>query len=92
MSALGIGIFVFGMLLQRRKEHVTMRALGMRMRQLQILVLGEAGGVTLLSLLIGTIVGVAMSMMFVQILTPLFTVPPQGLTRIGQEWRDVGWP
>ena len=80
MSALGIGIFVFGLLLQRRKEHVTMRALGMRMRQLQTLVLGEAGAVTLLSLVIGTAVGVAMSMMFVQILTPLFTVPPQGLT------------
>jgi putative ABC transport system permease protein len=79
MSALGIGIFVFGLLLQRRKEHVTMRALGMRMRQLQTLVLGEAGAVTLLSLVIGTAVGVAMSLMFVQILTPLFTVPPQGL-------------
>ncbi|GAC1574049.1 MAG: hypothetical protein NVS3B24_00740 [Candidatus Dormibacteria bacterium] len=80
MSALGIGIFVFGLLLQRRKEHVTMRALGMRMRQLQTLVLGEAGAVTLLSLVIGAAVGVGMSLMFVQILTPLFTVPPQGLT------------
>ncbi|MDQ6748885.1 MAG: FtsX-like permease family protein [Candidatus Dormibacteraeota bacterium] len=80
MSALGIAIFVFGLLLQRRKEHVTMRALGMRMRQLQTLVLGEAGAVTGLSLVIGTGVGVGMSVMFVQILTPLFTVPPQGLT------------
>ncbi|MHB8509894.1 MAG: FtsX-like permease family protein [Candidatus Dormibacteria bacterium] len=80
MSALGIAIFVFGLLLQRRKEHVTMRALGMRMRQLQTLVLGEAGAVTGLSLVIGTAVGVGMSIMFVQILTPLFTVPPQGLT------------
>ena len=79
MSALGIGIFVFGLLLQRRKEHVTMRALGMRMRQVQVLVLGEAGAVTLLSLVIGTAVGVGMSLMFVQILTPLFTVPPQGV-------------
>ena len=79
MSALGIGIFVFGLLLQRRKEHITLRALGMRMRQLQTLVLGEAGAVTVLSLLIGTAVGVAMALMFVQILTPLFTVPPQGL-------------
>jgi putative ABC transport system permease protein len=80
MSALGIGIFVFGLLLQRRKEHVTLRALGMRMRQVQTLVLGEAGAVTLLSVLVGTAVGVAMSLMFVQILTPLFTVPPAGLT------------
>ncbi|MHB8507171.1 MAG: hypothetical protein ACYDGR_00790 [Candidatus Dormibacteria bacterium] len=44
------------------------------------LVPGEAGAVTLLSLAIGTAVGVGMSMMFVQILTPLFTVPPPGPT------------
>jgi hypothetical protein len=80
MSALGIGIFVFGQLLQRRKEHVTMRALGMPMRQLQTLVLGEAGAVTVLSLVIGSAVGIAMALMFVQILTTLFTVPPQGLS------------
>jgi putative ABC transport system permease protein len=79
MSALGIAIFVFGLLLQRAKEHVTMRALGIRMVQLQGLVLGEAGLVAVVSLVIGGLVGTAMSLMFVQILRPLFIIAPDGL-------------
>lgn len=42
MSVAGVGIFVFGLLLQRRKEYVTLRALGIRMRQLQALIVGES--------------------------------------------------
>jgi putative ABC transport system permease protein len=80
MSALGIGIFVFGLLLQRRKEHVTLRALGMRMRELVALVLGEAGLVAVLALLIGTAVGLPMAVMSMQILKPVFTIPPDQLT------------
>jgi putative ABC transport system permease protein len=79
MSAAGIAIFVFGLLLQRRKEYVTMRALGIRMGQLRSLVLGEAAVVALLSLVVGAVVGAAMAVMFVQILTPLFTIPPAAL-------------
>jgi putative ABC transport system permease protein len=80
MSAAGIAIFVFGLLLQRRKEYVTMRALGIRMGQLRSLVLGEAAVVAVLSLVVGGLVGAAMAAMFVQILAPLFTVPPPSLT------------
>jgi len=79
MSALGVAIFVFGLLLQRAKEHVTMRALGLRMVHLQGLVLGEAGFVALVSLVIGGVVGTAMAMMFVQILRPLFVIQPAGI-------------
>jgi putative ABC transport system permease protein len=80
MSAAGIAIFVFGLLLQRRKEYVTMRALGIRIGQLRNLVLGEAAVVAVLSLVIGGGVGAAMAVMFVQILTPIFTIPPSALT------------
>ncbi len=80
MSAAGIAIFVFGLLLQRRKEYVTMRALGIRIGQLRNLVLGEAAVVAVLSLLIGGAVGAAMALMFVQILTPIFTIAPPALT------------
>lgn len=80
MSALGIGIFVFGLLLQRRKEHVTLRALGMRMRQLVALVLGEAGLVAVLALVIGIGVGLPMAVMSMQILKPVFTIAPDQLT------------
>jgi putative ABC transport system permease protein len=85
MSALGIAIFVFGLLLQRAKEHVTMRALGIRMAQLQGLVLGEAGLVSVVSLVIGGVVGTAMALMFVQILRPLFIIAPDGLAVPGSE-------
>lgn len=80
ISAAGIAIFVFGLLLQRRKEYVTMRALGIRFGQLRSLVLGEAGLVAVLSLVVGGLVGTAMAYMFVQILGSLFTIPPTSLT------------
>ena len=79
MSGAGVAIFTFGLLLQRRKEYVTMRALGMRMSQVRTLVLGEAGTVAALSLVLGSLVGVGMAILFVQILTPLFTIPPTSL-------------
>jgi putative ABC transport system permease protein len=79
MSAIGVAIFVFGLLLQRRKEFVTMRALGMGLRQLRGLVAGEAAIVASFSLVIGGLVGAAMALMFVQVLKPLFTIPPAGL-------------
>jgi putative ABC transport system permease protein len=80
MSALGIAIFVFGLLLQRHKEHVTLRALGMASHDLLTLVLGEAGIVAVAALLIGLAVGLPMAVMSVQILQPVFTVPPSGIT------------
>ena len=85
MSATGIAIFVFGLLLQRRKEYVTMRALGIRLGQLRNLVLGEAAVVAVLSLLIGGAVGWAMAVLFVQILGPIFTIAPTSLTIPGGE-------
>jgi putative ABC transport system permease protein len=80
ISTAAIGIFVFGLLLQRRKEYVTMRAIGIRMIQLWGLVLGEAAVVALMSLAIGTITGAVMAYMFVKILAPLFTILPTSLT------------
>ncbi len=80
MSAAGIGIFVFGLLLQRRREYMTLRALGIRMRQLQGLLVGEAASVAVLALLIAVVVGTAMAYLFVQILRPVFTLPPDRLS------------
>jgi putative ABC transport system permease protein len=79
MSALGVGIFVFGLLLQRRKEHVTLRALGLRGRSLRTLVLGEAGLVAVIALLVGTGVGLLMALMSVQILQSVFTIAPRSI-------------
>ena len=79
ISAAAIGIFVFGLLMQRRKEYVTMRALGIRMSQLWGLVFGEAAAVALASLVVGSATGVVMAYMFVKILAPLFTIQPSAL-------------
>ncbi len=80
ISTAAIGIFVFGLLLQRRKKYVIMRALGIRMGQLWGLVLGEATTVAIFSLFIGTLTGGIMAYRFVQILAPLFTMLPTSLT------------
>src|ERR1700674_1241028 len=79
ISAAAIGIFVFGLLMQRRKEYVTMRALGIRMSQLWGLVFGEAAAVAVVSLVVGSATGVLMAYMFVKILAPLFTIQPSAL-------------
>ena len=57
-----------------------MRALGMRARQLYGLLLGEAALVAGVALLTAVVVGTAMALMFVQVLRPVFTLPPDRLT------------
>src|SRR5207237_9803294 len=66
MSAAGIGIFVFGLLLQRPREYMTMRALGMRGRQLHGLLIGEAALVAAVALPTAMVVGTGMALLFLQ--------------------------
>lgn len=79
MAAAAIAIFVFGLMLQRRREYVTMRAQGMRTGELRAVVLGEAALVALGGLLGGVLVGTGMASMLVGVLRPLFVLDP-GLT------------
>ncbi len=76
ISAAVIAIFVFGLMMQRRREYVTLRAQGMPSRSLQSLVLGEAGFVGISGLLAGIVVGGAVGLLLVHILQPLFVLPP----------------
>ncbi|MGH2945114.1 MAG: FtsX-like permease family protein [Solirubrobacteraceae bacterium] len=76
MSAAVIAIFVFGLMLQRRREYVTLRAQGMPSRKLQALILGEAAFVALSGLIAGVLVGGGMGLLLVHILQPLFVLPP----------------
>jgi putative ABC transport system permease protein len=76
MSAAVIAIFVFGLLLQRRREYVTLLAQGMRVRRLRMLVLGEAALVTIGGLAVGAVVGTLMAHLFVHVLRPLFILDP----------------
>lgn len=76
ISAAVIAIFVFGLMLQRRREYVTLRAQGMPSRKLQALVLGEAGFVAVSGLAAGLLVGSGMGLLLVRVLHPLFILPP----------------
>ena len=86
MAGAGIGIFVFGLLLARRREYVTMSALGMRAGEIRALVVGETLLVTVAASLAGLSVGTGMAALLVHVLRPLFildpgmTVPAGGMT------------
>jgi len=76
MAATAIAVFVFGLLLQRRREYVTLRAQGMRAGEIRSLLLMEAGGVVVLGCVAGLLVGSAMAYFLVHVLRPLFVLRP----------------
>lgn len=76
MAAAAITIFVFGLLLQRRREYVTLRALGMRIGQIRALIVTEVVGVVVLGAGVGLMVGAAMAYFLVAVLRPLFVLQP----------------
>jgi ABC-type lipoprotein release transport system permease subunit len=76
MSAAAIAIFVFGLMLQRRREYVTLRALGAQTTQVRTMVVGEAGVVVVAGLAAGIAVGTGMAFLLVRILRPIFVLEP----------------
>jgi putative ABC transport system permease protein len=84
MSAAGIAIFVFGLMLQRRREYVTLRAQGMHTQELRALVMAEAALVALCGLAAGMLVGAGMSYLLVHILRPLFILDPHLAFPVGK--------
>ena len=76
MSAAVIAIFTFGLILQRRRELVVLRAQGMHAREVRSLVLGEAALVACGGILSGLLAGACSGFLLVQALRSLFIVPP----------------
>jgi ABC-type antimicrobial peptide transport system permease subunit len=76
MAATAITVYIFGLLLQRRREYVTLRAQGVRGGLIRSLLVTEAGGVAVLGGVAGLLVGVAMAYFLVQVLRPLFVLRP----------------
>ena len=76
MSAAAIAIFVFGLMLQRRREYVTLRALGAQTMQVRTMVVGEATVVVVAGLVAGIAVGTGMAFLLVRILRPIFVLEP----------------
>jgi putative ABC transport system permease protein len=77
MAATAITIFVFGLLLQRRREYVTLRAQGMRIGKIRSLIVTESVGVVVVGAIVGAFVGAAMAYFLVKVLQPLFVLSPQ---------------
>jgi len=76
MAATAIMVFVFGLLLARRREYVTLRAQGMRAGEIRSLLVVEASGVTVFGCLTGLLVGSGMAYFLVNALRPLFVLRP----------------
>jgi putative ABC transport system permease protein len=76
MCAAVIAIFVFGLLLQRRREYVALLAQGLRSGELRAIVLGESAVVVALGLVAGLLVGTGMAVLLVDVLRPLFVLRP----------------
>jgi putative ABC transport system permease protein len=77
MSAVVIGIFMFGLILGRRREYVLLRAQGMHARDVRRLVLGEAALLTTGGLAAGLLAGAGSAFLLIQVLRPLFILPPE---------------
>lgn len=76
MSAVAVGIFVFGLLLQRRREYITLRSQGLAPRSVRALVAAEAATVAAAGSAVGVAVGLAMAVYFVRVLRALFVLAP----------------
>jgi ABC-type lipoprotein release transport system permease subunit len=77
MAATAITIFVFGLLLQRRREYVTLRAQGMRIGKIRSLLVTESFWVAVIGASVGTLVGTGMAYFLVTVLRPLFVLRPE---------------
>jgi putative ABC transport system permease protein len=76
ICAAAVAIFVFGLLLQRRREYIALRAQGLHASELRTLVLGEAALVAACGLAAGLLVGTGLAYLMVHILRPLFILDP----------------
>ena len=76
MGTVAIAIFVFGLLLQRRREYVTLRAQGLQPRAIRLLIGAEASTVAVAGCIVGVVVGLVMAMYLVAVLRPLFVLAP----------------
>lgn len=77
MGTVTIAIFVFGLLLQRRREYVTLRAQGMQPTTIRAIIGAEAGTAAIAGCSVGVPVGLAMGFYLINVLRPLFVLDPQ---------------
>lgn len=89
MAAVTIGIFVFGLLLQRRREYITLKAQGLESRTVRLLIGAESATLAIAGSVAGVAVGAAMGFYFVVVLRPLFVLAPTYSIPLGAMARPV---
>lgn len=77
--SLGLAIFLLSMIYERAREFGAMRAVGGSVAQLKRILWSESLTVGVLSLLIGSIIGLPLGKVFVSLLKALYTIPPKGV-------------
>jgi putative ABC transport system permease protein len=77
--SLGLSIFLLSMIYERAKELGAMRAVGGSITQIGRILWSESLTVGVLSLLIGSIIGLILGGVFVSLLKVLYTIPPAGM-------------
>ena len=70
-------------MLQRRREYVVLRAQGLPAASVRNLIGGEAGFVATSGLLAGTLVGLGLGVLLVDVLGPLFILQPRAAMPYG---------
>lgn len=76
MATVTMVVFVFGILLQRRREYVTLRAQGLGHSTVRSLISAEAALTALAGAVGGILIGAVMGYYFVMVLRPLFVLTP----------------
>lgn len=89
MTVVTIAIFVFGLLLQRRREYITLRAQGLESRTIRLLIALETSTVAIAGTVSGVIVGISMGAYFVAVLRPLFVLTPTFTIPLGATAQPV---
>lgn len=84
LAAAAVGTFVFGLLLHRRREFVSLRARGVGSREILVLVLAESLVVAIAGVVAAAAVGTAMGWTLVHVLRPLFLLDPTPTVSTGR--------
>ena len=77
--SLGLAIFLLSMIYERAKEFGAIRAVGGTITQIGRILWSESLTVGMLSLLIGSFIGLILGGVFVSLLKVLYTIPPTGM-------------
>ena len=91
MGAVTVAIFVFGLLLQRRREYVTLRAQGMAPATIRALIGAEALTASAAGSVVGLLVGLGMAYYLINVLRPLFVLDPPYLVPFGSLGAVIGF-